>query len=252
MSKPANWPLRITAILVVVMISLVFAVAVWYGLAYLGMTAIISIDYLTHPLSWMGVGPAGAWLILGCFAGAVIGRAKALSGFGRKPEAKKLIVLASAIGILFWTISLGATALVEKKASERAAAQRIAQEEEVRRKAREAEEKAGLDKAWSEGRLWQIASITNQTAGKIPFQVLNAKGNWDEYGVRPGAAVTVWEKVRDLTIRFDYSYADGYQEKRYTLASTPMIGHEPNKTDQARAKANSFRANGNGFDLYQN
>jgi hypothetical protein len=252
MSKPANWPLRITVILVGVIISMVFAVAVWYGLAYLGMTAIISMDYLTHPLSWMGVGPAGAWLLLGCFTGAVIGRAKALSGFNRKPEARKLIALASAIGIVFWTISLGATAMVEKKASNRAASELAAREEAARRQTREAEEKARLDKAWGEGRLWQITSITNQTTGNIPFQVLNAKGNWDEYLVRPGATVTVWEKVRDLTLRFDYSYADGYQEKRYTPACTPIIGHEPNKADQARARGNSFRANGNVFDLYQN
>ena len=252
MSKSANWPLRITAILVVVMISVVFAVAVWYGLAYLGMTAIISLDYIAYPLSWMGVGPAFAWLIVGCFAGGVIGRAKALRSFGRKSEAKKLILLASVFSIFFWTISLGATSLVEKKARQKAEAQRIAQEEEMRRKVREAEEKAMLDKAWAEGKLWRIASITNQTSGKIPFQILNAKGNWDEYSVRPGATVTVWEKVRDLTIRFDYSYAPGSQEKRYTLASTPIIGHEPNKADQARARANSFRANGNGFDLYQN
>jgi hypothetical protein len=234
------------------MIAAVFAVALWYGLAYLGMTAIISIDFLTHPLSWMGVGPAGAWLILGCFAGAVIGRAKALSGFGRKSQAQRLMVLAAAFGLVFWTISLGANALVEKRASTRAAAERVAREEDARRKAQDAEEKARLDKAWSEGKLWQITSITNQTTGNIPFQVLNAKGNWDEYVVRPGARVTVWEKVRDLTIRFDFSYADGYQEKRYTVASTPIIGHEPNKTDQARARANSFRANGNVFDLYQN
>lgn len=250
MSKSANWPSRILWIVVAMMIAAAFAVGLWYGLAYLGMTAIISLDYITYPLSWMGVGPAGAWLILGCFAGAVIGRAKALSGFGRKSQAQKLMVLAAAFGLVFWTISLGATAFVRKRANTRAAAERAAEEEDARRKAREAEEKARLDKAWNEGRLWQVASITNQTNGKIPFQILNVKGNWDDYVVRPGARVTVWEKVRDLTIRFDHSYAPGSQEKRYTLASTPIIGHEPNKTDQARAKASSFRANGNVFDLY--
>jgi hypothetical protein len=235
------------------MIAVVFAVALWYGLAYLGMTAIISIDFLARPLSWMGVGPAGAWLILGCFAGAVIGRAKALSVFGRKSQAQQLMVLAAAFGLVFWTISLGATAFVEKRASTRAAAERAAEEEDTRRKVRETEEKAMLDKAWAEGKLWRIASITNQTSGKIPFQILNAKGNWDEYSVRPGAMVTVWEKVRDLTIRFDYSYADGYQEKRYTLASSPILSSEPpSKINQARAKGSSFRANGGGFDLYQN
>jgi hypothetical protein len=252
MSKPANWPLRITVILVVVLISLVFAVALWYGLAYLGMTAIISIDYLTHPLSWMGVGPAGAWLILGCFTGAVIGGAKALSGLNRKSEARKLIGLACVVGIFFWTISLGATAMVEKQASTKAAAERVAQEEAVRRQAREAEEKATLDKAWSEGRLWQITSITNQTTGNIPFQILNGNGSWDDYWVKPGASVTVSAKVRDMIIKFDYNYSDGYQEKKYTLSSTPVIGHEPTKKDSARAKANSFRRNGNEFDIYQN
>lgn len=235
------------------MIAVVFAVAFWYGLAYLGMTAIISLDYIAYPLSWMGVGSAFAWLIVGCFAGAVIGRVRALRSFGRKAEAKKLILLTSVFSIFFWTVSLGATSLVEKRARQKAEAQRIAQEEEMRRKAREAEEKGMLDKAWAEGKLWRIASITNQTNGKIPFQIMNAKGNWDEYSVRPGATVTVWEKVRDLTIRFDYSYADGYQEKRYTLGSTPILSSEPpSKINQARAKGSSFRANGGGFDLYQN
>jgi hypothetical protein len=237
---------------VAILIAVVFAVALWYGLAYLGMTAIISLDYIAYPLSWMGIGPAFAWLIVGCFAGGVIGRVKALHSFGRKSEAKKLILLASVFSIFFWTVSLGATSLVEKKARQKAEAQRIAQEDEMRRKAREAEENAMLDKAWSEGKLWRIASIRNQTNGKIPFQIVNAKGNWDEYWVKPGATVTVWAKVREITIKFDYSYAEGYQEKRYSLASTPIIGHEPNKSDQARARSNSFRANGNSFDLYQN
>lgn len=252
MSKSANWPLRITAILVVVMISLFFAVAVWYGLAYLGMTAIISIDYLTHPLSWMGVGPAGAWLIFGCFLGGVVGAARAFNSFGRKKEAWIVIALAIGFGLVFWPTSFAVTAFVEKRSTERVAAARNAQEEAVRRAAREAEEKAMVDRAWAEGRLWRIASITNQTGGKIPFTILNGKGKWDEYWVRPAATMTVWEKVRDLTIKFDYSYADGYQEKRYTLGSTPIIGHEPNKTDQARAKSSSFRANGRVFDLYPN
>src|SRR2546429_2041190 len=124
------------------MIAVVFAVALWYGLAYLGMTAIISVDFIAYPLSWMGVGPALAWLIVGCFVGAVLGRGKALRSFGRKADAKKLILFASLFSILFWTVSLGATSLVEKKARQKAEAQRIAQEEETRRKAREAEEKA--------------------------------------------------------------------------------------------------------------
>jgi hypothetical protein len=252
MSDSRNWPLRIIVILVVVAISSVFAVGIWYGLAYLGMTVIICLDYTAHVLSWMGVGPAGAWLILGCFLGGVVGGARAFNSFGRKKEAWIVTVLALAFCLLFWPTSFAVTAFVENRATERAAAARNAQEEAVRRRAREAEEKAMLDKAWTEGRLWRIASITNQTGGKIPFTILNGKGNWDEYSVRPGATMTVWEKVRDLTIRFDYSYADGYQEKRYTLGSTPIIGREPNKTDQARAKASSFRANGRVFDLYQN
>lgn len=252
MSDSTNWPVRIVVILLVVAISIVFAVAIWYGLAYVGMTAIICLDYATHPFSWMGVGPAGAWLILGCLLGGVLGGVKAFNSFGRKKEARILLAYALVFGLLFWLTSLAATAFVEKKATEKAAAERNAREDAERRSAREAEEKARLDKAWAEGRLWRIASITNQTAGKIPFQILNAKGNWDDYSVRPGATVTVWEKVRDLTIRFDYAYAEGYQEKRYTLGSTPIIDHEPNKADQARAKSHSFRASGKVFDLYEN
>jgi hypothetical protein len=250
MSRSANWPLRVTWTVVGIMIAVTFAVALWYGLAYFGMTMIIFLDYIAYPLSWMRVGPAVAWLIVGCIVGAVVGLVRALRSFGRKSEARKVILVASVLSIFVWTISLGATSLIEKKARQKAEAQRLAQEEEMRRKARDAEETAMLDKAWAEGRLWQIASITNQTNRKIPFQILNAKGNWDEYWVKPGASVTVSEKTRELTIRFDSSYAKGYQAKRYNLPSTPIIGHEPNKSDQAGAQSNTFRGNGNGFDLY--
>ena len=115
MSDSTNWPLKIVVILVLVAISTVFAVGIWYGLAYLGMTTIICLDYMAHALSWMRLGPAGAWLIVGCFLGGVGGRAKALNSFGRRREAKKLMLISLVFGFLFWAMSLGVTAVVERR-----------------------------------------------------------------------------------------------------------------------------------------
>lgn len=252
MSKTVNWPLRIVVILVGVAVAAIFAIALWYGLAYLGMTVIIPIDLVGHAFAWTGVGPAGAWLIIGAFVGSIYGCAKSLASFGRKSDAKQVVALVIVSGLFVWGLSFGATDSLERKAREKAVAEKMRREELERARAREAEERAALDKIWGEGRLWQIASIRNQTTGRIPFQILSADGSWDEYLVKPGTSVTVSIKVRELTIKFDYSYADGNQEKKYTLASTPIIGHEPTKKDYAHAKANSFRRNGNEFDIYQN
>jgi hypothetical protein len=252
MKKSINWPLRIVAILILFTCASIFALGLWYGLAYLAMTVIIPVDFVAHGFLWSGVGPAGGWLIIGFFVGGVVGYSRSLRHFGRQREATKAILLASVVGLFVWTVSLAASSSVERKAQETAAAQRLAQAEQERRRIAAAEEKAALDKAWKEGRLWQMASITNQTTNKIPFQLLNEKGSWDEYWVRPGAAVTVWEKVRTLTIRFDYSYVAGYQERQHTLASTPIIGHEPLKSEQGRAQSNALRVSGNGIELSQN
>jgi hypothetical protein len=252
MSKSINWPLRIVWTLILAIVAAIFAGGLWYGLAYLAMTVIIPLDFMAHAFIWSGVGPAGGWLIIGCFVGGAVGYCRSLSRFGRKSESKKAVALAAVIGLFVWTVSFAASGFVEKKAQQKATAEKLAQAEQERRRIIEAEEEAALDKAGSEGRLWQMSSIRNQTGTKITFQLLNEKGNWDEFGVRPGAAVIVWEKVRVLTVRFDSSYVNGYQEKRYTLSSTPIIGHEPNKSDQGRAKSNSFKVSGIGVDLYQN
>ena len=250
MEQTKNWPLRIVIILVALVGSALLAVALWYGFAYLGMTLIIPVDFIAHTFAWTGAGPAVAWLVLGILIGGTIEYARSLHHFGRKKEAKKSLLLAGVLGLVLCTASYAITNQFERKARARAAAQQQAREEEELRRAREAKENAQLDQAWQAGKLWQVVQIANRTRGRIPYQLLNSKGTWQEFTVKPGMTLVFSDKVRQIELRYDYDYANGYQERRMTLTSTPIIGHEPTVTERAQAINHYFQANGTNISLH--
>jgi hypothetical protein len=252
MSQTTNWPLRILLILVVTLIGSIFAVFVWYLFAYLGMTIIIALDSLAHALAWMKLGPAGGWFLIGFLVGGFIVCVKTLRRFAKKEEAKRVIILTPIFALLFFAVSLGLTADMEKRTQAVELEERRQREVMELKRAREAEENARLDQLHREGKLWQMVRIDNRMSNKVSFQVQNNKGEWKDYTLRPGAGLTYWEKVRRIQVRFDASFSAGNQEKLYTVVSTPIVDHEPTKAEQATAKVNFFKLNGGGIDLYHN
>jgi hypothetical protein len=216
----------------------------------MGMTIIIALDFVAHAFSWTTAGPAGGWFIIGFFVGGLIVCIKSLRQFEKRQQATAALMLAISFGAILFASSIGITTAVENKAKAKALAEQQTREREALQRAQEAEENARLDQAWREGKLWQLVRIDNRTNNKITFQVLNNNGEWKDFSVRPGNYFTYWDKVRRIEVRFDYSYSNGYQEKRYTISSKPVIGHEPTKSEQAQAKINYFQVSSNGIDLF--
>ncbi|MFL6211552.1 MAG: hypothetical protein ACJ74W_22070 [Pyrinomonadaceae bacterium] len=249
MAQSTNWPVKIVFVIVAFVVAATCAVALWYGMAYLGMSVIIPLDFITHAFAWMHLGPAGAWLLWGCLIGGLVGWVKALYSFGRKSQATAVLALSSVFILVLWGTSYAVTGRLEKIARARARAEQRAREEAASRKIREAEENVRLDKAYQEGVLWQAVKITNKTNNKIFFQILNNKGQWKEYSLRPGYELAYWDKVREIKVSFDNNYAYGKQELQTTIISLPIIGHEPTKADQAQATSHYFQANGNTLYL---
>lgn len=71
----------------------------WLALAYLGMSVIISIDFMARSFNWIGINkPALGWLLLGCLVGGIIGLVKGLKRAGRKSDVPKVYGIAIALG----------------------------------------------------------------------------------------------------------------------------------------------------------
>lgn len=77
------------------------ALAIAYSLAYLGLTIIIPVDFLSSAFSWLGVGnPALGWMLLGCLGGATFGLAKGLKRAERRSDGPKVYAGATLVGLL--------------------------------------------------------------------------------------------------------------------------------------------------------
>ncbi|HLL73892.1 MAG TPA: hypothetical protein VK421_01235 [Pyrinomonadaceae bacterium] len=77
------------------------ALAIAFTLAYLGLTIIIPIDFLSSAFAWLGVSdPALGWMLLGCLGGATVGLAKGLKRAERRSDGLKIYGGATLVGIL--------------------------------------------------------------------------------------------------------------------------------------------------------
>lgn len=250
LEQTKNWPVRILIILVALVVAALLAVVLWYSFAYLAMTLIIPTDFLAHIFAWTGIGPAAGWLIVGVVVGGLIEYTRSLYHFGRKKEAGQSLFLAGVVGLILCSASYAITEKAETKARAQAAAERQIREQQELNRVRAEREKIQLDQAWQAGKLWQVVQITNRTRGKIPYQIMNSKGTWQDFTVRPGGVLIFSDKVRHIDLRYDDDYGDGYQEKRMTLTSTPITGHEPTSAEQSGATSHYFQSNGNKIYLY--
>ena len=54
-----------------------------------------------------------------------------------------------------------------------------------------------------------------------------------------------------MVIKFDYSFSEGYQERRYTLNTTNIYGHEPTQAEEDAAELYYFALDtGGDLDLF--
>lgn len=71
----------------------------WLALAYLGMSIIISIDFMARAFTWIGINkPAVGWLLLGGLAGGLLGLIEGLKRAWRKSDIPKVYGVAIALG----------------------------------------------------------------------------------------------------------------------------------------------------------
>jgi hypothetical protein len=47
----------------------------------------------------------------------------------------------------------------------------------------------------------------------------------------------------EVIVRYDFRYVAGYQEKRYKLQTTAVVGHTPTDAEKAGAKVSYFSVN---------
>jgi len=77
------------------------ALAIAFSLAYLGLSIIIPVDFISSAFTWVGIDhPALAWMMLGCLGGATVGLAKGLKRAQRRADGVKVYGGATLVGIL--------------------------------------------------------------------------------------------------------------------------------------------------------
>lgn len=103
--------------------------------------------------------------------------------------------------------------------------------------AKEAQAEASAEKV----DVWSIASIHNRTVLKIPFQLFfDHEKSASNYTLEPERSMVFYRQAKNISIAFDASLRDGYQEKHYSLHSTNVIDREPNEQDERRAPVHYF------------
>jgi len=115
----------------------------------------------------------------------------------------------------------------------------------------QAEEGAAIKEALTKGKVWRVVQIRNDTNASVLYSVKNSDGTWYQGTLEPGKTTTFWRQLLDITIKFDYSFDEGYQERSYTLWGIPVIGHEPTETEKNQAAVFNFKMKSNNeIDLF--
>ena len=99
----------------------------------------------------------------------------------------------------------------------------------------------------------RVVSLENKTNGTLPYSLKWGNGEWNEYKLDAGECYMWWWSGVDATVRFDCSYAEGFQEKTYTLNYfTTYIGRGCDPDKERDAREYYFEANGQSIELYSN
>ena len=117
----------------------------------------------------------------------------------------------------------------------------------------QAQEGATIKQALTEGKVWRVVQIKNETYSAVTYSMREVDGSWAQFTVQAGGIIQHTQQSLMLTIKFDYSFDEGYQERSYNLHGIPIIGHEPTDTEKSQAAIFSFRPKStNEIDLYNN
>ncbi|HKO98021.1 MAG TPA: hypothetical protein VJU86_13570 [Pyrinomonadaceae bacterium] len=92
-----------------------------------------------------------------------------------------------------------------------------------------------------------VAVVRNDTNGLIPYKILR-KGLWESFTISPGHQIShKWlDPVECMCLKYDYKYEQGYQERKYTLQTTKIIGRDPTDSEEKEAKVNYFKVDTDG------
>ena len=137
----------------------------------------------------------------------------------------------------------------EKDAAEASAGvarerQRRIQAEQEAAKARAAQVRAEQELRRKKD-IWLMITVLNRTNGPIPYQVL-CSDLWSSFTLNPGYQITHVCLNDDISLKYDYKYAPGFQERIYHLEATAVVGHTPTDEEKARARVNFFQVDTNG------
>jgi len=129
--------------------------------------------------------------------------------------------------------------------------QRRIQAEQVAADARAAQARAEQEMRRKKD-VWLMATVRNLTKGPIIYQVL-CNDLWSSLTLNPGYQTVYVCLNDDISLKYDYKYAPGVQERIYRLEATPMVGHRPTDGEQARARVNFFQVDRNGdIEVFSN
>ncbi|HWS99068.1 MAG TPA: serine/threonine-protein kinase [Pyrinomonadaceae bacterium] len=107
---------------------------------------------------------------------------------------------------------------------------------EAEARAKKAEDAASsVEQAVREGKVYRASRIENRTKIDINYQFLKGDGTWEQVVIKPGEIYRHWRKNSEVVVKLDYSFEEGYQERRYTLETSDIYGHEPTDEEQDSA-----------------
>ena len=92
-----------------------------------------------------------------------------------------------------------------------------------------------------------VAVVRNDTSRPITYEILRY-GSWESFTVAPKyeLAHTWIDPVQCICLKYDYKYEDGYQEKKYTLQATKIVGRDPTDSEKKEARVNYFEVDTDG------
>ena len=113
MEEGCAWLVGIIVAIGLVLAAIYFVLmALGIALAFIGMTVIIPLDFLSSSFTLLGVRePSSGWLILGFFTGATIGLIKGLKVAGRTSDLWKVYLGAGIFALLLALMALAAQPL---------------------------------------------------------------------------------------------------------------------------------------------
>jgi S1-C subfamily serine protease len=94
-----------------------------------------------------------------------------------------------------------------------------------------------------------VVGIYNETENTVYFSVRNGSGEWESKELEPGSGHVFWNSDGDFTVKFDWSYDEGYQEQSYGLdGGNGITGEGGSPTPWAHKY--TFRPVSGGINLF--